>query len=163
MVLFSPRTSPSGQEAPVAVLSLSAPVAFTAGTQLAIPFDTVSFIKGDAGKLIHPPTDGLSFSGGPGLWVAHCQLSLSVSVNSIQCIVAGTTGTQQVNAVTDIADTGALGEASFMGHFFLPATDDPLTDDFFAAFGASIKAAGASGNVLAGASLLLYPMYGFDR
>lgn len=167
MVLYNPRTSPSGQEAPVAMLRLSDDFAFADGVQAAIPFDEVAFIKGDAGRIITPIIGGICFAGGPGLWLAQCVLNLDTTVDRAEVIIGGSTGTSNLNCVTQLGtDTGHIGSACFVGQFLVPSSDTPLhtTDPkIFLGIGASFQGFGAAGNITAaGSSLLLWPMYGFD-
>jgi len=167
MVLYSPRTSPSGQEAPLAMLTLSADFAFADGVQAAIPFDVVSFIKGDAGRIIMPTIGGVCFASGPGLWLAQCVLSLSANVDRAECVLGASTGISNLNCVTEIgANAGHVGSCIFQGQFLIPASDTPLHTTpplIFAGFAASFTGFGAAGNITkAGSSLLLWPFYGFD-
>lgn len=166
MVLFSPRTSPSGQEAPVAVLSLSADVAFVDGVQQSIPFDEISFIKGDCGRLITPLIGGICFAGGPGLWLAQCVVNLDASVDRAQLVIGGSTGTSNLTCATNIADTGNLGSIIGVGQMLIPGSDAPLSPSnpsIFFGIGVGFQAFGASGHITkAGTSLLIYPVYGFD-
>jgi hypothetical protein len=166
MVLYSPRTSPSGQEAPVAMLKLSADRAFADGVQQSLPFDTVEFIKGDAGRVITPLIGGICFAGGPGLWLAQCVLTLDTNVDRAQGVIGGSTGTSNINCVSDQANTGHLGSLIFQGQILIPSTDAPLSPSspsIFCGFGVGFEAFGAAGNILAASSsLLIWPMYGFD-
>lgn len=166
MVLYNPRTSPSGQEAPVAVLRLSADLPFTDGVAVTLPFDELAFIKGDAGRIIDPVVGGISFASGPGLWFFDMYYNLDVDVDRAQGVVGASTGTSNINRVSDQLDTGHLGSLAFSGHILIPGTDAPLhtTDPIiFCGWGCAFQGFGASGNVLAdGTSLALYPMYGFD-
>lgn len=160
MVLYEPRTSPSGQLAPVALLSLSAPVAFSDGVQKVIPFDRVTFTKGDAGTLLDPPLAGaLTFACGPGLYLVQCQVRLSVTVDSLEATI-GSDDAQ--NIVTQVASTGAIDHCTWSGTFLFPASKTPVSPTVFAALGASITGTGAGGNIDT-AQLLILPIYGFDR
>lgn len=160
MGLYEPRTSPSGQLAPVALLSLSAPLAFGDGVAKPIAFDEVTFTKGDPGTLIHPPLASvLSFACGPGLYLVQCQLKLSVTVDKIECVI-GSDDAQ--NIVFQAADTGLIDHATWSGTLFFPASKTPVSPTVFAALGASITATGAAGNIDE-ARLYIQPIYGFDR
>lgn len=166
MVLYTPRTSPSGQDAPVAMLTLTGNLAFTDGVQQSVAFNHVAFTKGDVGQLISPLVGGICFASGPGLWLAQCVLNLDTNVDRAQGVIGASTGTSNLNCVSDQANTGHLGSLSFGGQFLIPATDDPLSPSspsIFLGFGVGFEAFGASGHILAaGTSLLIYPFYGFD-
>jgi len=166
MVLFSPRTSPSGQEAPIAVLKLSGDVAFSDGVAITLPFNTLAFSKGDAGHILNPAVDGIVFAGGPGLWFAQVVIDLDTNVDRAQGVVGASTGTRNINLVSDQANTGHLGSLLFGGHMLIPASDTPLhtTDPvIFCGFGVGFEGFGASGHILAASTTCaLWPMYGFD-
>jgi hypothetical protein len=97
------RSSPSGIYVPVAVLSMSAPVAITSGVLLHVPFDVLSFEQGDPGSVPSPPVTGVSFGVGPGLWLAQAQFTVGVSQTTILAALTIQSGSQVDAASSKVA------------------------------------------------------------
>lgn len=140
---MDPRIPPSGPFTPIALLSLSAPQAFTDGVADSIDFDTVSYEKGDIGKIVNPNVSGIIFAMGPGLYLVQVQIVLSVAV-TIELsteILTGSTATPSSNKNVTV------DRAQNMNNSTVRKTDTPFSPAIFGGLIVGFKGTGASGNI----------------
>jgi hypothetical protein len=149
----TPRISPSGPAMGVARLGLSAPVAFSDGVDLAIPFDVIQYRRGFVGDLLATPVDGFVFVVGPGLYLVQTQVQLSAAPTTIRLTTGIASGSD--DDTVSMITAGTTEELSVCMNALRLSTETPISASVFAAAGAVLHAAGASGNILSAEMLIV--------
>lgn len=142
----TPRISPSGPAQGIARIAISAPVAFSDGVDLAIPFDVIQYRRGFVGDLLAVPVNGFVFVVGPGLYQVITQVQLSVAPTTIRLDTGIASGSD--DDTVGIITAGTTQELSVAMTALRLSTETAISADVFAAAGAVLNAAGASGNIV---------------
>lgn len=149
----TPRISPSGPAMGIARLAISAPVAFSDGVDVAIPFDVIQYRRGFVGDLLATPVDGFVFVVGPGLYLVQTQVELSVTTTTIHLTTGVASGSD--DDTVQMVTAGSTKELSVCMNALRLSTETPINASVFAAAGAVLNAAGASGNIVSAEMLIV--------
>jgi len=147
------RISPSGPAVGVARIAISAPVAFTDGVDVAIPFDTIQYRRGFVGDLLTVPVDGFVFVLNAGLYqlIAQVQVDVTTTTNRLNVGIASGSDDDTVAVET----SGVTKELSVAMSALRLSTETPISGTVFAAAGAVFTGTGASGNITSAELLIV--------
>jgi hypothetical protein len=147
---MDPRIPPSGPFSPIALLSLSAPQAFADGVADSIDFDTVTYEKGDIGRIVTPNVSGIIFAVGPGLYLIQVQIvtSVAVAIELSTELLTGSTATPSANK------NAATDRIQNTNNSAVRKSDTPFSADIFAGLIVGFKGTGAAGNITTAQALI---------
>lgn len=147
---MDPRIPPSGPFAPIARLSISAPIAFSDGVDDSIDFDVVDYIKGDIGTLVDPSVSGISFAVGPGLYLVQAQIVVDTAVTLDVSLDIQTGSGANVSENKNASAT----RLSTTLNAIVRATDTPFNADIFAGLICGFRGTGDDGNITSAVALI---------
>lgn len=145
----------SGPFVPIGRALLSAPVAFSDGVLLSVPFDEIQFNKGSCIKAPNPTIAGFPLAVGPGLYLIQAQFTLSSSPTTVlaSLICESSSQTDSATCKWAAANAGSLSLNSNQ----LASYAALQAGNAFAGLRLNITGTGAGGNVT-GAQILVFRM-----